>query len=236
MSEARVQVVIVGAGPAGLMLGRLLARAGIDCVILERQTRAHVEARIRAGVLEHGAVELLTAAGVGERLQREGLVHDGVEARGRVITREAAVICGRAWFDAAFAALQPAALVTWHVRDGDRAGGVVAAQGQDQGEDALAAAQQAGQARVHERCQFRFPHPLPVRPAMLQRCQCLRREVHAHLPKLAGYAAHEVFVKVRPPLSRLADRRDQKRPLSACIGDEPAHSIRNPRHQPVFEL
>ncbi|MCP5201669.1 MAG: 4-hydroxybenzoate 3-monooxygenase [Gammaproteobacteria bacterium] len=79
MSEARVQVVIVGAGPAGLMLGRLLARAGIDCVILERQSRAHVEARIRAGVLEHGAVELLTAAGVGERLQREGLVHDGVE-------------------------------------------------------------------------------------------------------------------------------------------------------------
>ncbi|MGE0484385.1 MAG: 4-hydroxybenzoate 3-monooxygenase [Gammaproteobacteria bacterium] len=79
MSEARVQVVVVGAGPAGLMLGRLLGQAGIDCVILERQSRAHVEARIRAGVLEHGSVALLDAAGVGERLHREGLVHDGVE-------------------------------------------------------------------------------------------------------------------------------------------------------------
>ena len=75
----RVQVGIVGAGPAGLMLGWLLARAGISFVIVERQSREHVESRIRAGVLEQGTVDLLTATGLGERLQREGLVHDGIE-------------------------------------------------------------------------------------------------------------------------------------------------------------
>ncbi len=75
----RTQVGIVGAGPAGLMLGRLLERAGIDSVILESRTREYVEHRIRAGVLEQGTADLLVAAGVGERLQREGIVHHGVE-------------------------------------------------------------------------------------------------------------------------------------------------------------
>ena len=75
----QVQVGIVGAGPAGLMLGWLLARAGVSFVIVERQTRSYVEARIRAGVLEQGAVDLLTAHGLGERLLREGLIHDGIE-------------------------------------------------------------------------------------------------------------------------------------------------------------
>ncbi len=75
----RTKVVIVGAGPAGLLLGRLLDRQGIDNVILERRSRDYVLGRIRAGVLEQGTVELLEKAGVGERMRREGLVHDGVE-------------------------------------------------------------------------------------------------------------------------------------------------------------
>ncbi|MEQ8230215.1 MAG: 4-hydroxybenzoate 3-monooxygenase [Gammaproteobacteria bacterium] len=79
MSEERVAVCIVGAGPAGLMLGRLLGLAGIDHVILERRSRAHVEGRMRAGILEHGSDSLLEEAGVATRLAREGLVHDGVE-------------------------------------------------------------------------------------------------------------------------------------------------------------
>ena len=79
MSEVRVQVGIVGAGPAGLMLAHLLGQAGISCVVLERQSRAHVAARIRAGVLEQSSVALLDAAGLGTRLGQEGLCHDGVE-------------------------------------------------------------------------------------------------------------------------------------------------------------
>ncbi len=75
----RTQVVIVGSGPSGLLLGQLLGRAGIDAVILERSTREHVLGRIRAGVLERGTVRLLEQAGVADRLHREGLVHDGVE-------------------------------------------------------------------------------------------------------------------------------------------------------------
>jgi p-hydroxybenzoate 3-monooxygenase len=75
----QVQVGIVGAGPAGLMLGWLLARAGISYVIVERQSRAYVEGRIRAGVLEQGAVDLLTAHGLGARLLHAGLVHEGIE-------------------------------------------------------------------------------------------------------------------------------------------------------------
>ena len=62
MSERHCQVAIIGAGPAGLMLGRLLSLAGVDFVIVERQTRAYVEARIRAGVLEQGSVALLEQA------------------------------------------------------------------------------------------------------------------------------------------------------------------------------
>jgi p-hydroxybenzoate 3-monooxygenase len=74
----RTQVGIVGAGPAGLMLGRLLENAGIESVILEARSREHCEARIRAGVLEQGSVDLLRDAGVGARLEREGLVHHGI--------------------------------------------------------------------------------------------------------------------------------------------------------------
>ncbi len=75
--RVRTQVAVIGAGPAGLLLSRLLRMAGIDCVVLERQTQAHVEARIRAGVLEPGTVELLERAGVAGRLRREGLPHRG---------------------------------------------------------------------------------------------------------------------------------------------------------------
>jgi p-hydroxybenzoate 3-monooxygenase len=71
--------VIIGAGPAGLLLGQLLHAQGIDSIILERKDRAYVLARIRAGVLEQGTVELLSSIGVASRLQREGLVHDGIE-------------------------------------------------------------------------------------------------------------------------------------------------------------
>jgi p-hydroxybenzoate 3-monooxygenase len=80
-SERRTQVGIVGAGPAGLMLGQLLGREGIDSVVLEARSREYVEHRIRAGVLEQGTVDLLDEAGVGERMRREGLVHEGIELR-----------------------------------------------------------------------------------------------------------------------------------------------------------
>jgi p-hydroxybenzoate 3-monooxygenase len=75
----RTQVAIIGAGPAGLTLGHLLDRAGIDTVVLENRSREYVEARIRAGVLEQAVVDLLVQSGAGARLQREGLVHRGVE-------------------------------------------------------------------------------------------------------------------------------------------------------------
>jgi p-hydroxybenzoate 3-monooxygenase len=79
VSPTRTQVGIVGAGPAGLTLGQVLHREGIDTVILEDRSREHVEARIRAGVIEHAIVDFLVEAGAGERLQREGLVHHGIE-------------------------------------------------------------------------------------------------------------------------------------------------------------
>ena len=75
--QIRTQVGIIGSGPAGLLLAHLLHKAGIESVILERQSRAHVEARIRAGVLEQGTVRLLREVGVSARMDREGLVHDG---------------------------------------------------------------------------------------------------------------------------------------------------------------
>lgn len=75
----RTQVAIIGAGPAGLLLGQLLHKAGIDNIILERQSAAHVLGRIRAGVLEQVAVDLLDECGVGARMHREGLVHHGIE-------------------------------------------------------------------------------------------------------------------------------------------------------------
>jgi len=75
----RVQVAIIGAGPAGLLLGQLLHNAGIDAIVVEQRSQDYVLGRIRAGLLEQGTVDLLRSAGVGARLEREGLVHDGVE-------------------------------------------------------------------------------------------------------------------------------------------------------------
>ena len=77
----RTQVGIVGAGPAGLVLGHLLHRAGIESIVLEDRDREYVEKRVRAGVLEQGTVDLLIEMGVGERLQSEGLRHEGLELR-----------------------------------------------------------------------------------------------------------------------------------------------------------
>jgi p-hydroxybenzoate 3-monooxygenase len=73
----RTQVAIIGAGPAGLLLSHILDRNGIDSIVLERQTRAHVLERIRAGVLEAGTIALLREVGLGERMDREGHPHDG---------------------------------------------------------------------------------------------------------------------------------------------------------------
>ncbi len=78
MTSTRAQVCIIGGGPAGLLLSQLLHRKGIDTVVLERRSRDHVLGRIRAGVLEFGTVALLREAGVGDRMDREGFVHDGV--------------------------------------------------------------------------------------------------------------------------------------------------------------
>ncbi|MBU6457311.1 MAG: 4-hydroxybenzoate 3-monooxygenase [Bradyrhizobium sp.] len=75
----RTEIAIIGAGPAGLLLGQLLHTYGIDNVILERQTADHVLGRIRAGLLEEGTVALLDEAGVGQRARHEGLVHRGIE-------------------------------------------------------------------------------------------------------------------------------------------------------------
>jgi p-hydroxybenzoate 3-monooxygenase len=77
----RTQVAIVGAGPAGLVLSLLLAKQGIQSVVLELRSRDYVERRVRAGVLEQGTVDLLCDMGVGERLKREGLVHHGIILR-----------------------------------------------------------------------------------------------------------------------------------------------------------
>ncbi len=98
---ARVPVGIVGAGPAGLLLAQLLARRGIASVVLERSSREHVESRVRAGVLEQPTVDTLTAAGVGQRLAREGIVHHGIELR-----------FGEAAFRVDFASLVPGRNIT----------------------------------------------------------------------------------------------------------------------------
>jgi p-hydroxybenzoate 3-monooxygenase len=79
MSIQRTQVAIIGAGPSGLLLGQLLHRAGIDNVIVERQSGDYVLSRIRAGVLEQTTCDLLDEAGVGARMHAEGLVHGGIE-------------------------------------------------------------------------------------------------------------------------------------------------------------
>jgi p-hydroxybenzoate 3-monooxygenase len=78
MQRVRTQVAIVGAGPGGLMLGHLLHLAGIDSVVLESRGEDYVIARVRAGVLEQGTVDLMNEVGVGERLRREGLRHAGI--------------------------------------------------------------------------------------------------------------------------------------------------------------
>ena len=75
----RVQVAIIGAGPAGLLLGQLLHRAGIDAVVLEQRSKEYVLGRIRAGVLEQGTVELLDRTGVASRLHAEGVLHEGFD-------------------------------------------------------------------------------------------------------------------------------------------------------------
>src|SRR5580658_2959458 len=77
----RTQVGIIGAGPAGLMLAHLLHSQGIDSVVLESRSREYIAQRVRAGVLEKGTADLMIESGVGARLQREGLVHYGIELR-----------------------------------------------------------------------------------------------------------------------------------------------------------
>ena len=77
----RTQVGIVGAGPAGLVLSHLLHLEGIESVVLEIRSRRHVEQRVRAGVLEQTTVDVLRELGVAERLDREGIVHHGIELR-----------------------------------------------------------------------------------------------------------------------------------------------------------
>lgn len=75
----KTQVAIIGAGPSGLLLGQLLHKAGIDNIIIERQSADYVLGRIRAGILEQGMVDLLREAGANERMEREGIAHDGFE-------------------------------------------------------------------------------------------------------------------------------------------------------------
>src|SRR5918912_3145276 len=77
----RTQVGIVGAGPAGLVLAHLLHLEGVESVVLEDRSRDYVEHRIRAGVLEQNTVDLLNETGVGDRMNREGMVHHGIELR-----------------------------------------------------------------------------------------------------------------------------------------------------------
>jgi len=77
--DYKTQVAIIGAGPSGLLLGQLLTKAGIDNIILERQTGEYVLGRIRAGVLEQGTVNLIRESGAGERMDKEGLVHTGTD-------------------------------------------------------------------------------------------------------------------------------------------------------------
>jgi len=78
-ARLRTQVGIVGAGPAGLLLSHLLHLEGIHSIVIENHSRAHIEQRIRAGVLEQGTADVLVEAGVGARMKREGLTHDGIE-------------------------------------------------------------------------------------------------------------------------------------------------------------
>ncbi|MCF8511062.1 MAG: 4-hydroxybenzoate 3-monooxygenase [Rhodobacteraceae bacterium] len=93
----RTQVAIIGGGPSGLLLSQLLNKAGISTVVLERKSRDYVLSRIRAGVLETGAVDLIRAAGAGARMDREGQVHDGcyLASNGRMFHVDFMGSCGK---------------------------------------------------------------------------------------------------------------------------------------------
>jgi p-hydroxybenzoate 3-monooxygenase len=95
-NQARAQVAIIGAGPAGMFLAHLLHRDGIDVVVIERRDRAHVEGRVRAGVLEQVTVDLMHRLGLATRLEREGLVHGGINLSvdGRLIHIDMAALTG----------------------------------------------------------------------------------------------------------------------------------------------
>ncbi|WP_173668904.1 4-hydroxybenzoate 3-monooxygenase [Pseudomonas libanensis] len=92
----KTQVAIIGAGPSGLLLGQLLHNAGIQTLVLERQSAEYVQGRIRAGVLEQGMVDLLREAGVSQRMDTEGLVHDGfdIALNGRLIPIDLKTLTG----------------------------------------------------------------------------------------------------------------------------------------------
>src|SRR4051794_775536 len=75
------QVAIIGAGPAGLLLSHLLYREGIECIVLEARSRAYVEDRVRAGVLEQGTVDLMRELGLDERLRRESMIDEAIDIR-----------------------------------------------------------------------------------------------------------------------------------------------------------
>jgi len=126
--SVRTQVAIIGAGPSGLLLSQLLSRAGIDSVVLERESREHVQARIRAGLLEWTTVELLQEAGVSERMMRAGLVHEGFDvafANGRhridlkALTGKSMLVYGQNELqkDLAQARSAESGAVLWQVRD-----------------------------------------------------------------------------------------------------------------------
>jgi p-hydroxybenzoate 3-monooxygenase len=121
------QVAIIGAGPSGLLLSQLLSRAGIDSVVLERESREHVQGRIRAGLLEWTTVELLREAGVGARMMREGLIDEGFDvafSNGRhridlkALTGKSMLVYGQNELqrDLVEARSEPGA-VLWQVRD-----------------------------------------------------------------------------------------------------------------------
>ena len=93
----RTQVAIIGAGPSGLLLSHLLAARGIESILIENRSRDYVEARLRAGILEQQTVDLLTELGLGERLHRDGMQHNGIYLQwpGTRHQLDFADLCGR---------------------------------------------------------------------------------------------------------------------------------------------